>query len=88
LSVTKRCLNCFNIGHFIRVCKSTTRCRVDGCGRKHDTMIHGTWQGRKSNTTAALLTAGMEETILMVKNMKLNYLHIAPSNVSTGKPTT
>jgi hypothetical protein len=79
LSVTKTCLNCFIIRNFIKYCKSARRCRVDGCGRKHNTMIHVTWQGRKSNTTAALLTAGMEETILMVKNMKLNSLHIAPA---------
>lgn len=66
----KRCLNCFNTGHFAIMCKSNTKCRT--CQKKHNTLIHEAW-GDISKSTV-LLTA-----------QPLVSLHTSPVGISLNK---
>ena len=36
----KLCLNCLKPHHMARECNSTFRCRVQGCGKKHNSLLH------------------------------------------------
>ena len=34
------CLNCLNVGHFVRACPKRSFCKVEGCSGKHSTFLH------------------------------------------------
>ena len=34
------CWNCLSKGQKIKDCKSTTKCRIDSCSKKHHTLLH------------------------------------------------
>ena len=36
----KLCDNCFYSGHIARSCMKSSNCTVDGCSRKHHTLVH------------------------------------------------
>ena len=36
----KTCKNCFSKTHLLKDCICSMKCRVDGCGKKHDTQLH------------------------------------------------
>ena len=36
----KLCLNCLRPGHVVKDCTSTFRCRTQGCGMKHNSLLH------------------------------------------------
>ena len=37
----KLCFSCFNDGHSFRQCPQPRKCTKDGCGRSHNTFLHG-----------------------------------------------
>ena len=37
---SRLCFNCLSSKHHAKQCKSTTRCRANGCGKPHHTLLH------------------------------------------------
>ena len=46
----KLCWNCLAKGHRIKQCQSKVTCRVDGCGKRHHTLLHETKKVRASQS--------------------------------------
>ena len=34
------CYNCLSLGHGVSACRSTYKCNIEGCGRRHHSLIH------------------------------------------------
>ena len=54
IKANRLCFNCLGYSHMSRDCASPRRCKAQGCGQKHHTLIHGyNSQNLGSNRTAA-----------------------------------
>ena len=40
IKAARRCFNCLRTGHMVRDCKSQYACRIEGCQRRHHTILH------------------------------------------------
>lgn len=44
------CFNCLSSNHHVKQCKTTGRCRVNGCGKPHHTLLHHERKKEKSDS--------------------------------------
>ena len=69
------CYNCLSKGHMLKECKSKYTCKVDGCAKKHHTMLH--IENRKVNSNV--------NTQNSAKEYNKTYLQVLPVIVSNGQ---
>ena len=48
------CINCLRPGHFVDNCSTPRRCKHDGCGRKHHTLLHSAPSITDATTTVKI----------------------------------
>ena len=74
------CWNCLAKGHQIKECKSTVKCRITNCGKRHHTLLHEIKPPNppKDDVTTNNLKANIDPKV---------YLQILPVKVSNGKRT-
>ena len=65
------CFNCLSKGHVLKNCKSDFSCRIDGCSKKHHTLLHD--ESRVNINVSS-----------NVSNAKVTYLQVLPIYVSNG----
>ena len=74
------CWNCLAKGHQNKECKSTVKCRITNCGKRHHTLLHEIKPPNppKDDVTTNNLKANIDPKV---------YLQILPVKVSNGKRT-
>ena len=79
------CDNCFQAGHFARECTVESKCTVEGCKERHDTLLHPT----QTTTTSAHSGANADESRAgSSKSSAPRDGSQQISNVSSSKPTS
>ena len=63
------CLNCLSKGHVLKNCKSDFSCHIDGCIKKHHTLLHD--ESRVNINVSS-----------NISNTKVTYLQVLPIYVS------
>ena len=89
------CDNCFKKGHIARYCRSEATCTVDGCRRKHHSLLHQeqTRESKNNDQRREKQEPGMESsTVAMVSSVSSAGSHhqqvslnIIPVRVTAGK---
>lgn len=74
------CFNCLSPGHMARACKSEGRCRVNGCGKCHHTLLHKDANEFSQPKKQAKVTAGSTEEML-ADTLKRVRLKVVPVEV-------
>ena len=70
----KLCWNCLSKGHVVKDCKSTYTCKIEGCNKKHHTMLH--------HSTKPIVNVNSYKS---TKDFNKTYLQVLPVIVSNGE---
>ena len=72
------CWNCLAKGHGIKQCQSKVTCRVDGCRKRHHTLLHETKKVIASQSIAEEEEVAQNNSIQSTGIQSKTYLQVLP----------